>query len=101
MESHVIQNLPLNKLVADSILEAAIDLRTTAVTVEQLKNLQLAFPVNEELCHPAIEAHQNHTGVLQGPHEAADELVGDSLCEPLESKSRVEWTFAPRLANLL
>lgn len=72
MESQVIQNLPLNKLVADSILEAAVDLRTTAVTVKQLKNLQLTFPVYEELRHPAIEPHQNHTRVLQGPHEAAD-----------------------------
>lgn len=57
MESQVIQNLPLHKLVADSILEAAVDLRTTAVTVEQLKNLQLTLPVNEELRHPAVEPH--------------------------------------------
>lgn len=72
MESQVVQNLSLNKLVADSILEAAVDLRTTAVTVKQLKNLQLTFPVDEELCHPAVEPHQNHTRVLQGPHEASD-----------------------------
>lgn len=88
MESQVFQNLPLNKLVADSILEAAVDLGPTAMTVEQLKNLQLTFPVNEELRHPAIKPHQNHTRVLQGPHKAANQLVGDSFCEPLESKGK-------------
>lgn len=72
MESQVVQNLPLNKLVADSILEAAVNLRTAAVTVEQLKNLQLTFPVDKELRHPAVEPHQNHARVLQGPHEAAN-----------------------------
>lgn len=89
MESHVFQNLPLNKLVADSILEAAVDLGATVVTVEQFKNLQLTFPVDEELRHPAVEPHQNHTGVLQRPHEAADQLVGDAICELLEPEGRV------------
>lgn len=91
MESQVVQNLPLNKLVTNSILEAAVDLRTTAVAVEQLKNLQLTFSVHKEFCHPAIEPHQNHTRVLQGPHEAADQLVGDSFCEPLETKSQINF----------
>lgn len=90
MEQLIIQDRSLNKLVADSILKAAVDLWATAVSVEELKYLQLPFPVDVEFRHPAIQPHKNTTRILERTDEAADQLVGDSFCELLEWEQKAE-----------
>lgn len=83
-EQLIIQHRSSNKLIADAILEAAVDLRTTAVGMEDLEHLHLAVPVHEELCHFAVQTHQNTTRLLERAHVATNQLVGDSFCECLE-----------------
>ena len=82
-EQLVLQHGPSDKLVADAVLEAAVDLRTAAVGVEDLEHLHLPAPVHVELRHSAVQSHQNAAGLLEGAQVAADQLVGDALCERL------------------
>lgn len=90
MEQLIIQDCSPNKLIADSVLKAAVDLWAKAVSVEELKYLQLPFPVDVEFRHPAVQPHKNTTRVLERTDEAADQLVGDSFCELLEWKQKEE-----------
>lgn len=87
-EQLIIQHCSSNKLVADAVLEAAVDLWTAAVGVEDLEHLHLPVPVHIELRHSAVQSHQNTTRLLQRAHVAADQLVGDALCESLEEIKR-------------
>lgn len=84
----VLQHGSSHKLVADAVLEAAENLRPAAVGVQDLKHLQLPVPVHKELRHLAVQTHQNAAGLLERRHEAAHQLVGDALCEPLERRSQ-------------
>lgn len=84
LQQLVVQHSSLNKLVADAILKAAVDLWTTPVSVEHLEYLHLPFPVHIELRHSAVQSHQNTAGLLERTHVAADQLVGDPFCESLE-----------------
>lgn len=90
MEQLIVQDCSPNKLIADSVLKAAVDLWAAAVSVEELKYLQLPFPVDVEFRHPAVQPHKNTTRVLERTDEAADQLVGDSFCELLECKQKEE-----------
>lgn len=83
----VFQHRPSHKLVADAVLEAAVDLRAAAVAVEHLQHLHLAVPVHVELRHLAVQTHQDAAGLLEGGHVAADQLVGDPFCERLEGQA--------------
>lgn len=58
--------------------------------MEELKYLQLPFPVDVEFCHPAVQPHKNTTRILERTDEAADQLVGDSFCELLEWEQKAE-----------
>lgn len=84
----VVQHRSSDKLVADAVLEAAVDLGTTAVGVEHLEHLHLPVTVHVELCHFAVQTHQNTTGLLERRHIAADQLVGDAFREFLEGKEK-------------
>lgn len=89
VEQLIIQHCPLNKLITDAILEAAVDLWATAVGVKDLEHLHLSFPVHIEVSHSAIEPYQNTTRLLQRAYIAANQLVGNALCEYLGKKSVV------------
>lgn len=84
LEQLIIQNCSLHILIADSILKSAIDLRTTPMSMEDLEHLNFADPVHKELCHSAVQSHQNTTRLLERTHIAADQMIGDSFCECLE-----------------
>lgn len=87
-DERVIQNASWNKLVADAVLEGTVDLWATSVRMEELKHLHLSLPVHVELRQPAEESHEDAAVVLQGPHEAADQLIGQPFCERLEGRNR-------------
>lgn len=84
MEQLIIQHCSSDKLVADAILEAAVDLRTTPMGMEDLKHLHLPVPVHKELRHSAVPSHKDTTRLLERAHVAANQLVGDALRECLE-----------------
>ena len=52
--------------------------------MEDLEHLHLPVPVHEELCHFAVQTHQNTTRLLERAHVATNQPVGDSFCECLE-----------------
>lgn len=56
--------------------------------MEELKHLHLSLPVHVELRQPAEESHKDAVVVLQGAHEAADQLIGQPFCESLEGRNR-------------
>lgn len=84
----VVQHRSSNELVADAVLKAAVDLWTAAMGVEHLEYLHLPLPVHVQLRHSAVQPHQNTAGILQRTHVAADQLVGDALCEGLEPNEK-------------
>ena len=86
----IIQHRPSDKLVADAVLEAAVDLWTTPMGVEDLEHFHLSVPVHIQLRHFAVQSHQNTTGLLEGGYIAADQLVGDSFCERLWKERKIK-----------
>lgn len=87
-DQRVVQDGSWNKLVADAVLEGAVDLRPTSVGVEQLEHLHLSLPVHVQLRHAAVDPHQDAAAVLRDPQEAADQLVGQPFREGLEGADR-------------
>lgn len=85
-EQLIIQHCSSDKPVADAILEAAVDLWTAAVGVEDLKHLHLPVPVHKELRPSAVQSHQDTARLQERAHVAANQLVGDAACECLEWK---------------
>lgn len=76
------ESIALHELVADAIGEGAVEVRGTAVGMEDLEALQLVVAVHNQLCLVAVYPHQHH--VLRAlVHIAAHQLVGRSLCEKL------------------
>lgn len=72
----------MHELVADAIVEGAVESRSTAVGVENLEALQLIVAVHNQLGLVAVHPHQHH--VLRAlVHVAAHQLVGRSFCEKL------------------
>lgn len=87
MEELILQHCSSNKLIADAILEAAVDLRTTAVSMEDLEHLHLPVPVQVKLRHSSVQSHQNTARLLERANITAKQLVGDAFCECLEGKT--------------
>lgn len=56
------------------------------MSVEDLEHFHLPVPVHVELGHSAVQTHQNATRLLERAHVAANQLVGDSVCECLEGE---------------
>lgn len=90
-EQPVIQHRSSDKLVADAVLEAAVDLWTAAMGMKNLEHLHLLVPVHVELRHSAIQSHQDTTGLLHRAHVAADQLVGEAFCESLDQMKWNTW----------
>lgn len=88
MEELIVQDCSPHKLVANAVLEAAVDLGAAAVGVENLEHLYLPVPVHIELRHSAVQSHQNAARLLERAHEAAYQLVGDAFCECLKVKGK-------------
>lgn len=73
------------ELVAEPVLEGAVEVRGTAVGTQHLKVPQLRLPVHEELRLPAVDTDQHrvrHALVRVAGHQ----LVGDAIGEELEGE---------------
>lgn len=80
-----LQRQSLQKLVTQSIVEGAVKTRRAAVRLEHPETFHLILPVNQQLGFVAINADQDHI-LHDRAHIAAQELVGDSVCEKLQDK---------------
>lgn len=77
------QSVTLHELVADAVLEGAVEARCAAIGVEDLETAQLVIPVNNKLGAVAVDTHQHHV-LWIGLGIAAHELVGRAIGEELQ-----------------
>lgn len=91
------QRVPLHELVADAVLEGAVEARRATVGVEDLEAAQLVFPVHDQLCAVAVDTHQHHV-LWVGLGVAAHELVGRAIGEELQHTGR--WVLRPQEIRL-
>lgn len=73
------------ELIAEPILEGAVEVGGTAVGTQHLEVPQLRLPVHEELRLPAIDTDQHcicHVLVRVAGHQ----LVGDAVSEELQGR---------------
>lgn len=73
------------ELVAEPVLEGAVEVGGAAVGTQHLEVPQLRLPVHEELRFPAVDAHQHgvhHVLVRVAGHQ----LVGDAVGEELQGE---------------
>lgn len=73
------------ELIAEPILEGAVEVRGTAVGTQHLEVPQLRLPVHKELRLPAIDTDQHcicHVLVRVAGHQ----LVGDAVSEELQGR---------------
>lgn len=85
-EQPVLQHVSGDKLVADAVAEAAVDLRAAAVSVEEAEHFHLPLAVHKELGLLAVDSYQHAVGLVHG---AAQQPVGDALGERL--KEYLSW----------
>lgn len=77
-----LQGHALQELIAEAVVKGAVETWGAAVRLQHSKALHLVVTVYEKLCFVAVDTHQHH--VLQCPtHVAANQLVGDAICESL------------------
>lgn len=76
------ERISLHELVADAVVEGAVEARSTAVGMENLEALQLVVAVHNQLRLVAVHPHQHHD-LWALAHVAAHQLVGCSFCEKL------------------
>lgn len=75
----------LQELVAEAIVEGAVEARSTAVCLQNLEALHLVLSVHKQLRLVAVDTHQNHL-LHDTSHIAANKLVGDAIGEELQER---------------
>lgn len=84
-----LQSHALQELVTEAVVEGAVEAWGAPVGLEHPEALHLILTVHKQLCLIAIDPHQDY--VLQGPaHIAANQLVGDAVCESLQEEEDIE-----------
>lgn len=77
-----LQGRALQELIAEAVVKGAVKTGGAAVRLQHSKAFHLVVTVYEKLRFVAIDTHQHH--VLHCPtHIAANQLVGNAICESL------------------
>lgn len=77
-----LQRHALQELIAEAVVKGAVETWGAVMCLQDSKALHLVVTVYEKLRLVTVDTHQHH--VLQCPtHVAANQLVGDAVCESL------------------
>ena len=82
-----LQGSPLQKLVAQTVVESTVETRGTAVRVQDSETFHLVFPIHEQFRFVAINSDQNHI-LHDRTHVAPQKLIGYAICEELQRQNR-------------
>lgn len=82
-----LQGRPRQKLVAEAVVEGAVQARGTAVRVQHPETLHFVLTVHQQFRFVAINADQDHV-LHDCAHIAAQELIGYSVREKLQGETR-------------
>ena len=82
-----LQGRALQELVAQAVVEGAVEAGGAAVGLQHAETLHLVLPVHQQLRLVAVDTHQHHV-LHDSAHVAAHQLVGDAVGEELPRRRR-------------